>query len=103
MSEAIWIAIISSGILSTLLVQLLNWIKERRKKPTQIDNALQWLMRDRLEHLMTKALVAGETTMHDKQFIHRGYQFYHDLGGNGDMTELVKEYDELPIKFQGGK
>ena len=48
---------------------------------------------------MTKALVAGETTMHDKQFIHRGYQFYHDLGGNGDMAELIKEYDELPIKF----
>jgi len=99
MSEAIWIAIISSGVISTLLVQLLTWIKERSKKPTQIDNALQWLMRDRLEHLMTKALVAGETTMHDKQFIHRGYQFYHDLGGNGDMAELIKEYDELPIKF----
>lgn len=103
MSEAIWIAIISSGIISTLLVQFINWLKERRKKPTQIDNALQWLMRDRLEHLMTKALINGETTMHEKQFLNRGYQFYHDLGGNGDIAELKKEYDELQIKFEKEK
>ena len=99
MSEAIWIAIISSGIFSTLLVQFISWLKERRKKPTQIDNALQWLMRDRLEHLMTKALVKGETNLHEKQFIHRGYQFYHDLGGNGDMAELIKDFDDLEVKY----
>ena len=57
MSEGIIIAIISSGLLSTLLSQLFVWLKERRKKPTAIENALQWLMHDRLEHLMTKALV----------------------------------------------
>lgn len=99
MSEAIWIAIISSGVLSTLLSQLFLWLKERRKKPTAIDNSLQWLMRDRLEHLMTKALQKGETNLHEKQFIHRGFQYYHDLGGNGDMADLLREFDELEVKF----
>lgn len=99
MTENIWIAILTSGILSTLISQFFAWLKERRKKPTAIDNALQWLMRDRLEHLMTKALLKGETNLHEKQFIHKGYHLYHDLGGNGDMTDLVKEFDELEVKF----
>lgn len=99
MSEAIWIAIITSGVLSTLVTQFISWIKERNDKPTQIDNALQWLMRDRLEHIMTKSLVDGSVSLHDKQFVHRGYQFYHDLGGNGDMADLVREYDELEVKY----
>jgi len=99
MSDTIWIAILGSGVLSTLIGQFFSWCKERKKKPTQIDNALQWLMRDRLEHLMTKALVKGETNLHEKQFIHRGYQYYHDLGGNGDMAELIKDYDSLEVKY----
>ena len=99
MSEAIVIAIISSGILSTLLSQLFVYLKERKKKPTAVDNSLQWLMRDRLEHIMTKALQAGQTNLHEKQFIHKGYSYYHDLGGNGDMTDLLREFDELEVKF----
>lgn len=99
MSEGIIIAIISSGVLSTLLSQFFVWLKERRKKPTAIENALQWLMRDRLEHIMTKALVNGSTTMHEKQFIHKGYKMYHDLGGNGDIADLIKEFDELEVKY----
>lgn len=99
MSDAVWIAILGSGVLSTLIAQIFAWAKERSRKPTALDNALQWLLRDKLEYLMTKALKSGETTMHEKQFLHRGYQFYHDLGGNGDIAELKKEYDELPIKF----
>lgn len=99
MSEGIWIAILTSGVLSTLISHMFAWLKERSKKPTAIDNALQWLMRDRLEHLMTKALTKGETNLHEKQFLHKGYKLYHELGGNGDMADLMKEYDELEIKF----
>lgn len=99
MSDAVWIAILGSGVLSTLIAQIFSWAKERNKKPTALDNALQWLLRDKLEFLMTKALVKGETTLHDKQFIHRGYQFYHDLGGNGDITDLLREFDDLDVKY----
>ena len=48
---------------------------------------------------MTKALQKGETNLHEKQFIHRGFQYYHDLGGNGDMADLLREFDELEVKF----
>ena len=99
MSEAIWIAIIGSGVLSTLIAQFFSWMKERKRKPTALDNALQWLMRDKLEFLMTKALMKGETSMREKQFVHRGYDFYHQLGGNGDIADLLQEFDELPIKY----
>ena len=99
MSDAIWIAVLGSGVLSTLITQIFAWVKERSKKPSALDNALQWLLRDKLEYLMTKALVKGETTLHEKQFIHRGYQYYHALGGNGDMAELIKDFDDLEVKY----
>ena len=99
MSETIIVAILTSGVLSTLLTQLIAWLKERKAKPTALDNALQWLLRDKLEFLMTRALAKGETTMHAKQFIHRGYNFYHELGGNGDIADLLHEFDSLQVKY----
>lgn len=99
MSDAIWVAIITSGVLSTLITQLFGWLRDRKKRPTSSDNALQWLMHDKLEFLMTKALVKGETTIHEKQFIHRGYDYYHALGGNGDISDLLHEFDDLKVNY----
>ena len=99
MSDAIIVAILTSGVLSTIIAQLFGWLRERKKKPTALDNALQWLMHDKLEFLMTRALVKGETTIHEKQFIHRGYDFYHALGGNGDIADLLHDFDKLPVKY----
>ena len=98
MSDAIWIAIITSGVLSTIVAQVFGWW-ERKRKPTALDNALQWLMHDKLEFLMTRALVKQETTIHEKQFIHRGYDYYHALGGNGDIADLLHEYDDLKVNY----
>lgn len=99
MSEVIWVAILGSGVLSTLITQLFAWLKDRKKKPSATDNALQWLMHDKLEFLMTKAIVKGETSMHERSFIHNGYKFYNALGGNGDITDLLHDFDELPVKY----
>ena len=96
---AIVVAVLGSQALAIVVNDFLASRKEKKKKPSSLEAAVMWLLQDRLEELMTQEIKKGKTTRSMKAFIHKGYQTYHELGGNGDMKQLLKTYDELEVDY----
>ena len=99
MIASIIVALVGSQALLEIVKAMIQSYREKRKKPSALEEGVRWLLQDRLEHLATKDIQKGETTRQMKSFLHRGYTIYHELGGNGDMKELMDTYDEIPVKY----
>ena len=93
------VAVLGSGAVLKIVDAILASVKEKRKKPSAMEEGLRWLLQDKLEYLATKEIQKGETTREMKAFLHRGHDFYHSLGGDGDMAGLFEDYDKLPVKY----
>lgn len=96
---SIIVALVGSQAVLEVVKALIQSYREKRKKPSALEEGLRWLLQDKLEYLATKEIQKGETSRQMKSFLHRGYNIYHELGGNGDMRELIESYDELPVKY----
>lgn len=101
--EKIVITILGSEVFLYFVKELVTWLKERKKKPSAIENGLMWLLRDKLEYHMVKYLNQGYVTKEQRDFVNHGYSYYKGLGGNGDMAELKEDFDELEVQFKGDK
>jgi len=73
--------------------------KEKKRKPSAMEEGVRWLLQDKIEYLVTKEIHNGETSRQMKSFLRRGYEIYHELGGNGDMAALMQDYEEIPVKY----
>ena len=100
MVVAVIVAILSSQALTLLVNAWIEKQKEKKKKPTAMESAVMWLLQDRLDYLMTKEVMRGVTKRQTKAFLHKGYQIYHELGGNGDMKQLIDAYDEIEVDYE---
>lgn len=92
-------AVVGSQALLEIIKAIIQSYKEKTKKPSAMEDGIRWLQQDKLEYLATREIQKGETSRQMKSFLHRGYNIYHALGGNGDMKELMDTYDELPVKY----
>ena len=95
----ILVAIIGSQAFLEIIKAVINAIKERTRKPTAIENAVKWLLQDRLERIMSRDILAGETSKSTRNQVHKGYKIYHQLKGNGDMAAMLKDYDQLKVVY----
>ena len=93
------IAVLGSNAFLAIVNAIISAIEKKRKKPSNSEKGLMWLMQDKLDFLMTKEIQRGETTRSMKSFIHKGHDLYHALGGNGDMNTLLKVYDNLEVDY----
>jgi len=100
MIVAIVVAVLGSQALTQIVNAIIERQKEKRKKPSALESGLMWLLQDRLENLMTREIKEGKTSRSVKSFIHKGYNIYHELGGNGDMASLMEAYDELEVDYE---
>ena len=96
---SIMIALVGSQALLEIVKAMILSYREKRKKPSALEEGVRWLLQDKLEYLATREIQKSETTRQMKSFLHRGYSIYHSLGGNGDMHDLMETYDELPVKY----
>lgn len=101
--EKIVITILGSEVFLYFVKEFVTWLKEKKKKPSAIENGLMWLLRDKLEYHMTKYLTQGFVTKEQRDFVNHGYAYYKGLGGNGDMEELKEDFDELEVQFSKEK
>lgn len=63
--------------------------------------ALKLILLDRILHLGTKFVQAGEITLDDRSRFHAMHACYHSgLHGNGDADLIVAAVDELPLKMR---
>lgn len=93
------VSIIGSQALLEVVKAIIQAIKTKKRKPTSIEEALQWLMWDRIEHIVGKEIEKGETDFRTKSFIRRGSKIFHELFGNGDLKQLLEDYEEIPVKY----
>lgn len=93
------VSIIGSQALLEVVKSAIQARKEKKKKPSDLEQGLRWLLQDKLEYLATREIQRGETTVKMKSFLRRGYEIYHLLDGNGDMRTIMEEYEGVPVKY----
>lgn len=113
MSEGVIIAIITA--ISGTLIQIITHIRtvkeanlqkvkddiEKIKSSIQDNNeGTKVLLADKLKFLCSKALNEGEIDYDSLRIIENLYKSYHQLGGNGFMTDIYEKVKELPITFK---
>lgn len=94
--------------ITALITGLIGYLKGKAKKPIEEYKALETkvdLMLDAqlcstrkdLIHECNKYITKGEIPIYALDNINKMYTAYHNLGGNGTITELYNEVKELPL------
>lgn len=101
MNQAIIIAIISSGALSTLISGLFNLWQAKRKKQDGVREGIKILLYDRIKHLGKDYIERGYITAEELEDLTTMHEIYHDpdgLNGNGFLDAIMRNVKQLPIK-----
>lgn len=104
MSEAVIIALIGSGILSTIINQFCNWRIRVSESKNGTTKGLRLILKDRLRFLCTRYIEQGwiyEDELEDLVAMHDCY--HHALKGNGYLDELMNRVKNLEIRGVGIK
>lgn len=79
-----------------------NGQKEKTELEIQVDAIRQCLMvsmLDRIQYLCRCYIRDGSISIEDRRHLHQMHKGYKAVGGNGDLDDLLKQVDELPLKF----
>lgn len=98
MNQDVLIAIISSGVIVTLLNFILNGVKDLIDRRRGLRAAMRILLDEKLCHLGDKYLEQGTITQEQLKVFVKMHQSYKALGGNGYHSKLMDKIDKLPIK-----
>lgn len=71
-------------------------LKAARNDNALIKDGVRSLLRDRLIHKCEKCIAGGYCTTDYYNEIRAMYVDYHALGGNGTVTRLMNQVEELP-------
>ena len=95
-------------LLSTVLssVLLREWKKHQTKNEQEeqeltlrsraLAKGVEALLRDRLVQRMGQCLARGYASVEERGFIDPMYLAYKDLDGNGPITQMHKQFSEMP-------
>ena len=92
---AIVVAVIGSQALSIVVQRLMD----KMDKTNPMRQAIRILLFLKLELFFKQMVENGEiVSIEDKRMAEDDYTAYHDLGGNGVGTEMIKQIREAHIK-----
>lgn len=97
-AQAIIVAIIGSGLLSTIINRIFDYLD--KKNGTQ--NGIRVILKDRIRFLCTRYIEQGwvyEDELEDLVMMHDCYQ--KSLKGNGYLDSLVHRVENLEIRGIG--
>ncbi len=93
------ISVISAtGILGIGTRVILARLRNQENRQHALELGVQALLRDRMLHNYNKYSEQGYAPIYAKENFENMYQQYHELGGNGVMTQLHIEFMELPTE-----
>lgn len=101
---AIIVAILGSGLLSTIINQVCNYLNRRADARNGIQQGLRLVLKDRLRFLCIRYIEQGwiyEDELEDLIAMHDCY--HKTLQGNGYLDELMARAKKLEIKGVGKK
>lgn len=103
-ATTIIVAIIGSGVLNTLLAQLIAAREERKDKNHAMRKATRLLMKTQLRSLCMQYINQGWIYEDELEDIIAMHSCYHDdLNGNGFLNELMERVKDLEIRGVGVK
>lgn len=88
----------ASGVLGIGTRAILARLKRQESRQTAVELGVQALLRDRMLHSYNKYIELGYAPIFAKENFENMYKQYHELGGNGVMTQLHMEFMELPTE-----
>lgn len=96
--EAIVIAIISSGLLSTIITILSQRAERSKKKSSGVSAGIRQLLYMQIKSRCKKYIGRGSVSADDLEDLVVSHEIYHDqLNGNGYLDAMMKQVKELPI------
>ncbi len=114
MDNTIIIAIIGGllggSAVAALINQIGEGIRQKRKRKYEKDDGesddlaalksgLKWVLYDRIRYLGQAYIAAKKIDFDDRRILNEMHKSYHNgLGGNGDLDNLMKEVNSLPLK-----
>lgn len=90
------ITAIVSAVAGAAIAGIIKTLKGNHKKQKAIMAGLQSILRGEIVKQHEKYTERGVCPVYAKDALTRQYESYHDLGGNGVITELYHEIMELP-------
>ena len=85
--------------LTALYRKLSKQMKEQKAKQEAMDAGVRALLRDRIVGAYNHyAVDRGYCPIYAKENVNQMYEAYHTLGGNGTVTKLKEQIDELPTE-----
>ncbi len=92
------IAIIGSGVLSTLISGFFTLAQTKSKKKDGVTAGVQQLLYDRIKYLCKSHIKKGYIATNDLEDLERMHQIYHDdLNGNGFLDDLMNNVKKLTV------
>lgn len=86
----------------TPLMGYVVWLLKQQKKDRDANNqGTMLLLRVQLIEYHEKWMRRGYVTKHGLENFLEMYDAYHALGGNGMVTQLKKDVEELPVRVGG--
>ena len=72
--------------------------QEQIDKLNAIGKGVMLLELDKIKYLGLRYIRDGGITYEDRALLHKMHDNYHkELGGNGDLDQIMEEVDELPL------
>lgn len=92
------IAILGSGVLSTIISGLFMLASQKKKKSSALEDGVQKLLYERIKFLARRFIAESEISGEDLEDLIAMHESYHNLGGNGFLDKLMQQVKSLPIK-----
>lgn len=101
---AIIVAVLGSGLLSTIINQICNVINKKQDEKSGMAHGMRIVLKDRLRFLCTHYIQQGWIYEDELEDIISMHACYHDtFHGNGYLDELMNRVKNLPMKGVGIK
>lgn len=105
----ILVAVLASSAFAALINQVGNALQWKRQRAAaqedgvdqRIKNLEQGMMAvllDRIQYLCKCYIKDGAVDVDDLRRLHIMHERYHELGGNGDLDQLLDAVNHLPLK-----
>ena len=94
-----WLEVVFGAILAgfgAAFHGLSRRVSRRIEEQEAIKLGMQALLRDRIISAYNHYMDKGFCPIYARENVRRLYEQYHNLGGNGTVTHLVEELEELP-------
>lgn len=104
METQIIIAVISSGLLTTIINRIFNYLDKRAELKSGVTHGVRLILKDRLRFLCVRYIEQGWIYEDELEDLVSMHSCYHDtLAGNGYLDELMGRVKRLPMKGVGIK